>query len=58
MALATARGYPYPESTDPADVPADMYALALAIDEDVTAVASATTAAVDDLRALVLMGAI
>lgn len=58
MTASTPRGWPYPESTDPADVPGDMAALALAIDEDVTAVASTTTAAVDDLRALVLMGAI
>lgn len=54
MALATARGYPYPEPTDPADVPTDLEALATAIDADVATLATAG----DDLALLVLMGAL
>lgn len=32
MATQTSKGYPYPEDTDPADVPADVQALASAVD--------------------------
>lgn len=34
----TTRGYPYPNPSDPADVPSDMQALATAIDGDVTGI--------------------
>ena len=46
------RGYPYPESTDPDDVPADMRALAEALDGDISAIKSSadeTGAAVANL---------
>lgn len=33
MTTETAKGYPYPQDTDPADVPADIGALATAVDE-------------------------
>jgi hypothetical protein len=34
----TSRGYPYPSSTDPADVPADIQALATALNGDVAGI--------------------
>lgn len=34
MAVETAKGYPYPEDTDPADVPADIQALASVVDDN------------------------
>lgn len=40
----TTRGYPYPSPGDPADVPADLQALATAIDTDMTG----ATAYIDD----------
>lgn len=39
----TTRGYPYPNNSDPADVPADIQALAAAIDLDVTGLGTWTS---------------
>lgn len=43
--MPTTRGYPFPAGTDPADVPADIQALAEAVDTDVADVETAAAAA-------------
>jgi hypothetical protein len=45
MPANTSRGYPYPLTTDPVSVPADIQSLATALNTDVGTVATTATAA-------------